>query len=38
MELIDQLGGWAASSIGQGYGSGHSLQKKYEAMERIVLI
>ena len=37
MELIDQLGGWAASSIGQGYGSGHSLQKKYEAMERIVL-
>ena len=37
MELIDQIGGWAASSIGQGYGSGYSLQKKYEAMPRIVL-
>ena len=36
-ELTDQLGGWASSSIGQSYGSGHTLQQKYSAMQRIVL-
>ena len=35
-ELTDQLGGWAISSIGQGYGAGHSLEKKYAAMIKIV--
>ena len=36
-ELTDQLGGWAMLSVGQGYGEGHSLEQKYEAMDRIVL-
>ena len=37
VELTDQLGGWASSSIGQSYGSVHTLQQKYSAMQRIVL-
>ena len=36
-ELTDQLGGWALSSVGQGYGDGHTLAQKHTAMERIVL-
>ncbi|MDB2452758.1 tyrosine-type recombinase/integrase [Planktomarina temperata] len=36
-ELTDQLGGWALSSVGQGYGDGHTLAQKHSAMERIVL-
>jgi integrase len=36
VELTDQLGGWASSSIGQSYGSGHTLKQKYNAMQRIV--
>ena len=36
-EIIDQLGGWSVSNVGQNYGAGHSLLKKYEALERIVL-
>jgi integrase len=37
IELTDQLGGWASSTIGQSYGSGHTLKQKYNAMQRIVL-
>ena len=37
VELTDQLGGWASSSIGQSYGSEHTLKQKYSAMQRIVL-
>ena len=37
IELSDQLDGWASSSIGQSYGSGHTLKQKYNAMQRIVL-
>jgi integrase len=37
VELTDQLGGWASSSIGQRYGAGHTLKQKYNAMQRIVL-
>ena len=37
LELTDQLGGWASASIGQSYGSGHTLKQKYDAMQRIVL-
>jgi hypothetical protein len=36
-ELTDQLGGWALSSVGQGYEDGHTLAQKHNAMERIVL-
>ena len=37
LELADQLGGWASSSIGQSYGAGYTLKQKYNAMQRIVL-
>ena len=37
IELTDQLGGCASSSIGQSYGSGHTLKQKFNAMQRIVL-
>ena len=37
VELTDQLGGWASSSIGQSYGAGHTLKQKHNAMQRIVL-
>ena len=37
LELTDQLGGWASSSIGQSYGAGYTLRQKYNAMQRIVL-
>ena len=36
-ELVDQLGGWAVSSVGQSYGSGHTLEQKHKALEKIVL-
>ena len=36
VELTDQLGGWASSTIGQSYGSGHTLKQKYNAMQRLV--
>ena len=36
-ELTDQLGGWAVSSVGQGYGAGHTLEQKYRVMDQIVL-
>ena len=36
LKLIDQLGGWASSSIGQSYGAGHTLKQKYNAMQMIV--
>ena len=35
-EIIDHLGGWSVSNVGESYGAGYLLQKKYEAMERIV--
>ena len=37
IELTDQLGGWASPSIGQSYGSGHTLKQKHNAMHKIVL-
>ena len=36
LELMDQLGGWANSSVGQSYGTGHTLEQKHKAMQRIV--
>ena len=37
MDLIDQLGGWSNSSIGQSYGSGYSFESASHWMEKIVL-
>ncbi len=31
-EIIDQIGGWTRESIGEGYGTGHSLKLKYKWM------
>ena len=31
-EMIDQLGGWANRSVGQGYGEGYSLQSLHRAI------
>ena len=36
-EFVDQLGGWAVFSVGQNYGSGHTLPQKHKALEKIVL-
>ena len=36
LELTDQLGGWASSSVGQSYGTGHTLEQKHKTIQRIV--
>lgn len=35
-EITDQLGGWTSSSVGQSYGTGHTLKQKYNAMAKMV--
>ena len=37
-EVIDQIGGWARSGVGEGYGDGYSLSKMYDYLDRITLI
>lgn len=32
--LIDSIGGWGRPSIGRGYGEGHSLEQKFQALTR----
>jgi integrase len=34
-EVVDQLGGWSAQTIGQGYGNGHSLEMLTKWMVRM---
>ncbi len=29
-DMIDQIGGWATAGVGQAYGLGYSLEKKWE--------
>ena len=36
-EMIDQLGGWANRTVGQGYGDGYSLLMKQKALKKIAL-
>ena len=36
-EMIDQLGGWSNQSVGQRYGDGYSLEKKYQVIKKIVI-
>ena len=33
--LIDQIGGWTNGSVGEGYGSGHSLILKFKWMKKL---
>ena len=35
-EVIDQLGGWSFSSIGQSYGEGYNLKVLQKYIERII--
>ena len=34
-EVIDQIGGWARSSVGDSYGEGYSLSKMHKYLEKI---
>ena len=34
-DMIDQIGGWSTAGVGQTYGEGYSLEKKWEWMEEI---
>ena len=34
-EIIDQIGGWARSGVGDSYGEGYSLSKLHEYLEKV---
>jgi integrase len=34
-DLVDQVGGWALQSIGQGYGDGYKLEQLHEWLSKI---
>ena len=34
-DMIDQIGGWSTAGVGQAYGDGYSLDRKWEWLERI---
>ena len=36
-EVIDQLGGWSITSVGQGYGEGYKLDVLHKYMKLIAL-
>ena len=36
-EIIDQIGGWASSNVGESYGDGFLLDNHYERCNRITL-
>ena len=36
-EIIDQIGGWANTSVGQGYGSGYPLPNLHRWMKKLNL-
>ena len=36
-EMVDQIGGWSHSSVGQGYGSGYPLEAMSRYLSKIVL-
>ena len=35
-DMIDQIGGWTTAGVGQGYGEGYSLDKKWEWLKKTV--
>ena len=37
-EVIDQIGGWARSDVGDSYGEGYSLSKMHEYLEKITQV
>ena len=34
--MIDQIGGWATAGVGQSYGEGYSINRKWDWMSVIV--
>ncbi len=36
-DMIDQIGGWCTAGVGQAYGEGYSLEKKWEWIGRVNL-
>ena len=36
-EVVDQIGGWSNKTVGQGYGSGYSMELLASAMRRICI-
>ena len=34
-DIVDQIGGWATGGVGQGYGSGYSLEVCYKWMKKL---
>jgi hypothetical protein len=36
LDITDQIGGWATISVGQGYGSGYSINVLQEWMDKAV--
>ena len=34
-DMIDQIGGWSSGKIGEGYGEGYSLVRKWEWLRKI---
>ena len=34
-DMIDQIGGWSSGKVGEGYGEGHSLVRKWEWLRKI---
>ena len=36
-ELIDHIGGWSSSNVGQTYGNGYSLEIKFKQIKKIII-
>ena len=36
--MIDQIGGWATAGVGQAYGDGYGIDKKWEWLSAIIAI
>ena len=34
-DMIDQIGGWATAGVGQAYGDGYGIDKKWEWLSAI---
>ena len=34
-DMIDQIGGWATAGVGQAYGDGYAIDKKWEWLSAI---
>ena len=37
-DIIDQIGGWATTSVGQGYGEGYGLEVCAKWMKKIEIV